>query len=260
MLHLGTLRCKHRTRIGQVTQGFDEECYSFRRCESRLDSASFKVGAGHNFCIFLIILHIFASGPSNKSTDRCCSWPCFRICVGGSGPALTCLATVPGLLCLVAKNLYLMNLCICAWTCVGASLWLLYTFVALIYIYICIYLHFATWFHLVLQGGRSARGFETLKLEGVTQPTADSLLLEKSDCRKPQEWPLTFCRSRRCTLGSHISRGHFINFAGLSTSVTFFCWKFVNGVNVCGGSDGRSLSYLFLSVYSAGLFCGRVTG
>ena len=54
-LHLGTLRCKHRTRIGQVTQGFDEECYSFRRCESRLDSASFKVGAGHNFCIFLLV-------------------------------------------------------------------------------------------------------------------------------------------------------------------------------------------------------------
>ena len=151
------------------------------------------------FAYFWLFLHIFASGPSNKSTDRCCSWPCFRICVGGSGPALTCLATVPGLLCLVAKNLYLMNLCICAWTCVGASLWLLYTFVALIYI--CIYLHFATWFHLVLQGGRSARGFETLKLEGVTQPTADSLLLEKSDCRKPQEWPLTFRRSRRCTFG-----------------------------------------------------------
>ena len=58
-LHLGTLRCKHRTRIGQVTQGFDEECYSFRRCESRLDSASFKVGAGHNFCIFLIIFAYF---------------------------------------------------------------------------------------------------------------------------------------------------------------------------------------------------------
>ena len=58
-LHLGTLRCKHRTRIGQVTQGFDEECYSFRRCESRLDSASFKVGAGQNFCIFWIIFAYF---------------------------------------------------------------------------------------------------------------------------------------------------------------------------------------------------------
>ena len=28
---------------------------AFRRCESRLDSASFKVGAGHNFCIFLLV-------------------------------------------------------------------------------------------------------------------------------------------------------------------------------------------------------------
>ena len=257
-LHLGTLRCKHRTRIGQVTQGFDEECYSFRRCESRLDSASFKVGAGHNFCTFL---HSFASGPSNKSTDRCCSWPCFRICVGGSGPALTCLATVPGLLCLVAKNLHLMNLCICAW-----HVWeLVCDFCILLYnIYIYIYSIFA-FCYLVppcSPRGQICPGLLDVEIRRRNSTNGRRFILGEIRLQEAAGMASDISQISQVHLWAH-------TFPGVTSSisldsrlpVTFFCWKFVNGCEcfVAEAMEGH-YSYLFLSVYSAGLFHGRVTG